>query len=80
MARTQRHVVKVPNGWAVKAPRAERASSVLPTQQAAYGRARQIVHNAGGGEVVVHRPNGAIRNSNTIPPAVDPCPPRDIVH
>lgn len=80
MARTQRHVVKVSNGWAVKAPGASRASSVLPTQQAAYGRARQIVENAGGGEVVTHRPTGAIRNSNTIPPAVDPFPPRDSVH
>ena len=74
-----RHVV--PNadrgGWDVKASNAERASSHHHTQADAQAAARRIVHNAGGGEVVIHRPNGQIRDSDTITPGNDPFPPRD---
>jgi hypothetical protein len=75
-----RHVVPDPDGgWVVKAPDAERASGHFDTQADAYGRARDIVGNLGGGEVVVHGTDGRIRNSNTIG-RPDPDPPRDTKH
>jgi hypothetical protein len=46
-----RHVV--PNdagGWDVVKPDGKRASAHTPTQKEAIDRARDIVHNAGGGE------------------------------
>lgn len=64
-------------GWDVRAPGAERASSHHDTQADAVDRAREIVHNVGGGEVVIHRPDGRIRDSDTIAPGNDPNPPRD---
>jgi hypothetical protein len=76
-----RHVVPDPEGgWDVRAPGAERASGHFDTQAEAYARAREIVRNRpGGGEVVIHRPDGRIRNSNTID-RPDPDPPRDTKH
>jgi uncharacterized protein YdaT len=73
-----RHVVKDPKeGWKVVAPGAERASAHEKTQEDAIRRAREIVHKAGGGEVVVHGRDGRIRDSDTVPPGNDPFPPRD---
>jgi Tfp pilus assembly protein PilW len=75
---TDRHVVPDGNGgWKVVAPNAQRASARTDTQAAAESIARQIVRNAGGGEVVTHRPNGRIRDSDTVPHGNDPVPPRD---
>jgi len=76
--RNERHVVPDGNGgWRVVAPGADRASARTDTQQDAIDRARQIVGNTGGGEVVIHRPNGQIRDSDTVAPGNDPNPPRD---
>ncbi len=75
---TDRHVV--PNskgGWDVVAPNSNRASSHLDTQRDAIDRAREIVENLGGGEVVIHRPSGQIRDSDTVPHGNDPYPPAD---
>ena len=81
MASSNRHVVPSPGGgWDVKAPGAKRASSHHPTQASAERRAKQIVGNEGGGEVVIHRPNGQIRDSDTVAPGNDPNPPRDQQH
>jgi hypothetical protein len=78
LARTERHVVPNPNGgWDIKAPNADRRSGHTDTQAAAIDRAREIVHNAGGGEVVTHGRDGRIRDSDTIAPGNDPNPPRD---
>lgn len=75
---TDRHVVPNPGGgWDVKKPGADRSSSHRPTQSDAIDRAREIVDNAGGGEVVIHRPDGTIRDSDTVAPGNDPFPPRD---
>jgi hypothetical protein len=75
---SDRHVVPNPDGgWDVEAPGAQRASSHEDTQADAINRAREIVHNAGGGEVVIHGRDGKIRDSDTIPPGHDPNPPRD---
>lgn len=72
-----RHVVPNPDGgWDVKAPHADRASGHFDTQVDAYRRAREIVVNAGGGEVIVHGTDGRIRDPNTIG-RPDPDPPRD---
>jgi hypothetical protein len=76
-----RHVVKNPDGsWDVKAPDAKRASANEPTQADAERRAKEIVSNAGGGEVVIHRPDGTIRDKDTVPPGHDPNPPKDTKH
>ena len=75
--RNERHVTPRPDGgWQVKKPGASRASAVEPTQGAAVDRVREILENDGG-ELVTHRPDGRIRDSDTIPPANDPFPPRD---
>lgn len=73
-----RHVVPNPDGgWDVKKPGAGRASAHTDTQADAIGRARQIVHNQGGGEVRIHGRDGQIRDSDTVAPGNDPYPPRD---
>lgn len=78
MPRNERHVVPDPEGgWNVRAPRADRASGHFDTQQQAIDRAREIVGNSGGGEVVIHGRGGRVRDSDTIRPGNDPNPPRD---
>lgn len=74
----RRHVVPGKNGgWDIKKPGSTRSSGSSPTQGDATKRAKEIVRNAGGGEVTIHRPNGQIRNSDTVKPGNDPFPPRD---
>lgn len=82
MAKNDRHVVKNPDGgWDVKKEHAQRASSHHDTQSAAQDRAKEIVHNAGGGEVVIHRQSGGgIRDKDTVDPGNDPNPPKDKRH
>ncbi len=76
--RNERHVVPNPSGgWDVKKPNSQRSSSHQNTQSEAISRARHIVGNSGGGEVVTHGRNGRVRDSDTIPPGNDPYPPRD---
>lgn len=75
MSRNERHVVPRDDGWAVVKPDSERASAVVNTQKQAIDRARDILKNDGGGELVIHRKDGGIRGSDTIPPANDPYPP-----
>ena len=68
-----RHVV--PNsdgGWDVKAPGASRASSHHDTQADAINRGRDIIGNAGGGELNIHGRDGQIRAKDTIPKGNDP--------
>lgn len=77
MGRNERHVVPDDDGWKVVKPGADRASDKAGTQSKAIDRAREIVRNTGGGEVVIHRPDGSIRDSDTVPPGNDPNPPRD---
>lgn len=47
------------------------------TQEQAIDRAREIIGNDGGGELVIHDQRGRIRDKDTIAPAIDPFPPRD---
>ena len=70
-----------PDGnWANLRPGASRPASVHNTQQAAINAAREMLHNAGGGELTVAGRNGRIRSKDTIAPGHDPCPPRDREH
>src|SRR5688500_10661242 len=65
MARTERHIVANPDGgWDVVKPHAQRSSSHHETQSGAIDRAREIVQNAGGGEVITHGRDGRIRDSD----------------
>lgn len=74
----RRHVVPDKDGgWNVQKPGASRASAYTGTQKEAIARAKEIVHNAGGGEVPIHGRDGKIRNSDTVAPGNDPNPPRD---
>ena len=78
MPRNERHVVPdSEGGWNVRAPNADRSSGHFDTQQQAIDRAREIVRNSGGGEVVIHDRGGRVRDSDTVPPGRDPNPPRD---
>ncbi len=77
----KRHVV--PNrdgGWDVKAPGAKRASSHHTTQADAERRAKKIVGKRAAASVVIHRPDGRIRDADTATPGNDPNPPRDTRH
>ena len=81
MGNNDRHVVPNPEGgWDIKAPHAERSSSHHETQAEAERRAKEIVRNAGGGEVRIHGRDGRIRDSDTVAPGNDPNPPRDTRH
>jgi Uncharacterized protein conserved in bacteria (DUF2188) len=64
-------------GWDMVAPGSQCASSHHNTQQAAIDRAREIIRNEGGGEIVIHGRRGIIRDSDTVAPGRDPYPPRD---
>ena len=69
------HVVPNPKGgWDAKSEGAERAASHHDTQQEAIDAGRQIARNRGS-ELVIHRPDGRIRDKDTH--GNDPCPPRD---
>jgi hypothetical protein len=67
-------------GWDAKGERAERASSHHDTQAEAEAAAKRYAGNQGGGEVRLHRPDGTIRDSDTVRPARDPNPPKDTKH
>jgi hypothetical protein len=74
----RRHVVPNPSGgWDVLQGNAERRSAHAGTQSEAVDRARRIVRNLGGGEVVTHGRDGRIRDADTISPGNDPNPPKD---
>jgi len=80
MGSNDRFVVKRDKGWAVKKAHAERASALAPTQAEAERRAKEIVHNLGGGEVRVQNREGKWRDSDTVAPGNDPNPPKDKNH
>jgi hypothetical protein len=77
-----RHVVPDGNGkWKVVKPGAKRASNInIKTQAEAEQRAKQIVSNEGGGEVRIHRPDGRIRDSDTVERGNDPASVKDSKH
>jgi len=68
------HVVQRPHGWAVLGEGNQRDTVVLPTQQAAIAKAREITRNQGS-ELIIHGRDGRIRDKDSH--GNDPCPPRD---
>jgi Uncharacterized protein conserved in bacteria (DUF2188) len=81
-ARGQRtHITRRPDGkWQDKPEGAGRALSVHLTQAAAEAAAKARLNaRPGGGQVIIHRPNGQIRDGDTIN-RPDPFPPRDKRH
>jgi uncharacterized protein YdaT len=71
------HVVPHNGDWAVRGEGNQRVTSVHDTQADAIQRAREIAINQRS-EVVTHRPNGQIRDSDSY--GKDPNPPRDRKH
>ena len=67
------------DGWATKTGGAERAEGIYPTQREAEDRARAILRERGGGELITHDRSGQIRSKDTID-RLDPNPPRDREH
>ncbi len=80
MSKKDRYVVNSPDGWAVKAPKAERSSGMFGTQHEAEQRAKEIVSRLGGGEVRIQGRDGKWRDSDTVATGTDPVPPRDKKH
>ena len=74
------HVTKDGDGWKAAREGSDRASATGTTQGDVEQRAKEIARSSGGGEVVIHKPDGTIRDSDTIAPAKDPFPPRDTRH
>lgn len=66
--------------WRAKREGADKASGIYDTQAKAEKAAKEFAGNSGGGEVKIHRPDGPIRDSDTVPPGNDPFPPRDTEH
>jgi len=79
--RPQRHVTKRPDGlWQDKRAGAKRAASLHRTQGGAEKSSKRVARNTpGGAEVVVHSPDGRIRDPDTINRR-DPNPPKDKKH
>ena len=72
------HVVPHPDGgWATRREGAARVSDRHPTQRDALATARERAIRERV-EVVTHRPDGRIRDSDSYGP--DPIPPRDKKH
>lgn len=73
MSKKNQHVVPHSGGWAVKAEKTVKVSSVHPTQKAAESAARQSAMRTGS-EVFIHGRDGRIRERNTY--GRDPFPPK----
>lgn len=71
------HVVPKGKDWAVKGAGNERATAIVPTQAEAIKIARDIAMNQKS-EVVIHRPNGIIRDKDSY--GHDSNPPKDKKH
>jgi hypothetical protein len=67
--------------WNVKKEGSSKASAIVETQNEAEKIAKQLSANSGGGEVVIHKPNGGpIRDKDTVAPGNDPSNVKDKKH
>ncbi len=66
--------------WVNKRNDADRASSVHSTQKEAENKAREMLHNQGGGELTTKGRNQKIRSKDTIGGGNDPRSIRDTEH
>jgi len=67
-------------GWENKKNSNKQASSVHSTQADAVNAAKSMLKNQGGGELAIKGLDGKFKSKDTIPPGIDPCPPRDKEH
>ena len=77
MAKKDYHVVPQGEGWALKREGAQRASSLHSTQADAIAAGKELAKQQQT-ELVIHRPNGQIRDSDSY--GNDPVPPKDKKH
>jgi uncharacterized protein YdaT len=78
MAKKDQHVLPTKdNKWGVKGEGNQRLTKKTDTQQEAIIAAREIAKNQGG-EVVIHRKDGTIRDKDSY--GNDPFPPEDKKH
>lgn len=61
-----RQVLPDGNGWKVVKAENDQASARAQTQDEAIERAREIIQNEGGGELVIHGKDGKIREKRTL--------------
>jgi hypothetical protein len=80
MKKDDRIVYRKDGQWINKKVDSDRASSVHDKQSQAEKAAREMLRNTGGGELITKGIDGKIRSKDTIPPAKDPCPPKDKEH
>ena len=73
MSKKNHHVVTHNNQWAVRREGSDRVSGTYPTQQEAIAAGRMISRNQNT-ELIIHRPNGQIRDSDSH--GRDPFPPK----
>lgn len=77
MSKRNVHIVPNASGWVVREAGRQTPVSSHRTQGAAQDAGRRVaIRNEA--ELVLHRPNGQIRNSNSY--GSDPNPPRDSKH
>lgn len=74
MSKKNQHVVPSGKDWAVRGAGNDRKTAIVNTQAEAIKIAREIASNQKS-EVVVHRPNGTIRDKDSY--GNDPNPPKD---
>lgn len=75
------HITKNSDGgWDAKKDNSLRSSFHGSTQKEVEQAAKSFLSRAGGGEVRIHGLDGKIRDSDTVKPATDPCPPKDKVN
>jgi hypothetical protein len=80
MPRNDRFVVRHGKKWAVKKAGVEKPEGVYSKQSNAERAAKKTVGELGGGEVRVQGRDRLWRDSDTVPPARDPHPPKDKKH
>jgi hypothetical protein len=74
---SRQHVVPRGTEWAVRRENSSRDTSHHQTQEQAIRAGREISKNQRS-ELVIHRPDGRIRDSDSF--GNDPCPPKDTKH
>ena len=77
MSKPRQHVVPAGDQWGVRREGSNRLTSIHPTQGDAIDAGREIARNQQT-ELVIHRPDGTIRDSDSY--GNDPVPPKDRKH
>jgi len=79
--KNSRIVYRRPDGeWVNLRNGAKKPAGIHDTQKDARDEAKAMLKKSGGGELTVKGLDGKIKSKDTIPPANDPCPPKDKEH